>query len=178
MKITLALSLKSKNSSELISDHITEEVAKLVIFESNGRLYTILASSLLLPAAMVKRRKTLRGLRPAATTVASVPSRKLCSSRTLLLSIASPCVLLATFFHVWSQTSPISNSCRSMAMLDAWKASLFNRVMTLSKETDFRAGMQKEPEGPLRFSLFDPFDSCEEGSLARVGGDGDGTEFC
>ena len=64
-----------------------------------------------------------------------------------------------------------------MALLDAWKASLFKRVMTLSKDTDFRAGVQKEPEGPLRFSLFDPFDSCEEGSLARVGGDGDGTEL-
>jgi hypothetical protein len=88
-----------------------------------------------------------------------------------------PCFILAVMFYFWWQkVAPLSsNSCRSLAKLESWKGALFKRAMTLSKESDFRAQKQTEPEGHRRFSLFEPFDACEEGSLKRVGGEGDGT---
>ena len=118
------------------------------------------------------KRKAPKAVRRAESSeVLHNPSRKFVS----LLSVAFPCLISAIIYHLWSKTSLTPNSCKSTAKLDSWKASLFKRVMTLSKDTDFRAQIQKEPEGHLRFSLFEPFDSCAEGSLARVGGEGDGT---
>jgi len=121
------------------------------------------------------KRKAPKAVRRAESSeVLHNPSRKFVS----LLSVAFPCLFSAIIYHLWSKTSLAPSSCKSTAKLDSWKASLFKRVMTLSKDTDFRAQIQKEPEGHLRFSLFEPFDSCAEGSLTRVGGEGDGTSSC
>ena len=93
------------------------------------------------------------------------------SSYAFLLILVGSCSWVAGRRNASSTLSVFS--CTS-PRLERWKAEIFGRAMTLSKRSDFLARKQEEPEGHLRFSLFDSFDHCKIGNPSKVGGEGDG----
>ena len=92
---------------------------------------------------------------------------------TFLLSVSLPVFMLLLLSR--NQYGASHQHRCSTALLDRWKDSLFERLMTSVKNTELRDGKAGDPAWPHRFSLFEPFASCSAGSVVKIGGDGDGT---